>query len=107
MTMCSYHMSSISTTWHGLSPTRVRRTVGRKSIFAAPMPTRAALSANLSGLSCIRLRSDHPGGDYDQLMESIARKLMPLDGDVHVLPGHGPATSIGYERVTNPFLQPA
>ena len=52
-------------------------------------------------------RSDHPGGDYDQLMESIARKLMPLDGDVHVLPGHGPATSIGYERVTNPFLQPA
>ena len=52
-------------------------------------------------------RSDHPGGDYDQLMESIARKLMPLDGDVHVLPGHGPTTSIGYERVTNPFLQPA
>ena len=52
-------------------------------------------------------RTDHPGGDYDQLIESIVRKILPLDGDVHVLPGHGPSTSIGYERVTNPFLQPA
>ena len=52
-------------------------------------------------------RTDHPGGDYDQLIESITRKLLPLDGDVHILPGHGPASSIGYERVTNPFLQPA
>ena len=52
-------------------------------------------------------RTDHPGGDYDQLIDSIARKILPLDGDVTVLPGHGPATSVGYERVTNPFLQPA
>ena len=51
-------------------------------------------------------RTDHPGGDYDQLIESIARKLLPLDGDVKVLPGHGPSTTIGYERATNPFLQP-
>lgn len=52
-------------------------------------------------------RTDHIGGDYEQLMDSIARKILPLDGDIHVLPGHGPATSIGYERATNPFLQPA
>lgn len=52
-------------------------------------------------------RTDHPGGDYDQLIESIGRKILPLDGDVSVLPGHGPATSVGYERVTNPFLQSA
>ena len=49
-------------------------------------------------------RTDHPGGDYDQLIASIDRKLMSLDGDIKVLPGHGPATSIGYERATNPFL---
>lgn len=49
-------------------------------------------------------RTDHPGGDYDQLIASIDHKLMSLDGDIKVLPGHGPATSIGYERATNPFL---
>ena len=50
-------------------------------------------------------RTDHPGGDYDRLMDSLHRKLLPLDGNTTVLPGHGPATSIGYERGTNPFLQ--
>ena len=52
-------------------------------------------------------RTDHPGGDYDQLIDSIDRKLMPLDGDITILPGHGTPSSIGYERATNPFLQPA
>ena len=50
-------------------------------------------------------RTDHIGGDYDQLIQSIENKLMPLDGEIMVLPGHGPASSIGYERATNPFLQ--
>lgn len=49
-------------------------------------------------------RTDFAYGDYDCLIDSIAHKLMPLDGDTTVLPGHGPATSIGYERSTNPFL---
>ena len=52
-------------------------------------------------------RTDTEGGDYDQLIGSIARKILPLDGDVTVLPGHGPATSVGYERATNPFLHSA
>lgn len=52
-------------------------------------------------------RTDRPGGDYDRIIESISSKLMTLDGDVQVLPGHGPATSIGYERATNPFLNHA
>jgi glyoxylase-like metal-dependent hydrolase (beta-lactamase superfamily II) len=52
-------------------------------------------------------RTDNIGGDYDQLIDSIVRKILPLDGDINVLPGHGPATSVGYERATNPFLQPA
>ena len=51
-------------------------------------------------------RTDHPGGDYDQLMKSIFEKLMPLDGSVKVIPGHGPCSDIATERMTNPFLQP-
>ncbi len=51
-------------------------------------------------------RTDHPGGDYDRLMESIFSRLMCLDGDIAVIPGHGPKTSIADERTKNPFLQP-
>ena len=51
-------------------------------------------------------RTDHPGGDYDLLMESIFGKLMPLDGDITVIPGHGPCSDIATERMTNPFLMP-
>ena len=49
-------------------------------------------------------RTDHPGGDYDQLINSITTRLMTLDGEVKVLPGHGYPTSVGYERATNPFI---
>ncbi len=51
-------------------------------------------------------RTDHPGGDYDLLMQSIFSKLMHLDGDITVIPGHGPDTDIATERMTNPFLMP-
>lgn len=51
-------------------------------------------------------RTDHPGGDYDALMKGIFEKLMTLDGDIRVIPGHGPETSIAQERMTNPFLLP-
>ena len=51
-------------------------------------------------------RTDHPGGDYDVLMKSIWEKIMCLDGDIQVFPGHGPATDIARERMTNPFLLP-
>lgn len=49
-------------------------------------------------------RTDMPGGSYPQLMESMAAKILPLDDGVAVLPGHGPTTTIGRERRTNPFL---
>jgi glyoxylase-like metal-dependent hydrolase (beta-lactamase superfamily II) len=48
-------------------------------------------------------RTDLPGGSHQKLMESMARQVMPLDDDVTVLPGHGPETTIGRERRTNPF----
>ena len=51
-------------------------------------------------------RTDHPQGDYDRLMEGIFGKLVPLDGDITVIPGHGPHTTITDERAKNPFLQP-
>lgn len=51
-------------------------------------------------------RTDHPGGDYDRLIAGILGRLMVLDGDIEVIPGHGPVTSIATERMTNPFLQP-
>lgn len=50
-------------------------------------------------------RTDLPGGDWDQLMDSMANRVMTLDDAIDVLPGHGPTTTIGRERRTNPFLQ--
>ncbi|GAB3126582.1 MBL fold metallo-hydrolase [Tsukamurella serpentis] len=50
-------------------------------------------------------RTDLPGGSHQQLLDSIAQKLLPLPDDTLVLPGHGPATTIGAERTSNPFLQ--
>ena len=49
-------------------------------------------------------RTDLPGGDYNTLIQSIKTRLIPLGDDVRVLPGHGPATTIGTERRYNPFL---
>ena len=49
-------------------------------------------------------RTDLPGGDYDTLIKSIRDHLLPMPDDTHVLSGHGPATTIGQERRTNPFL---
>lgn len=51
-------------------------------------------------------RTDMQGGDYDALMNSIFTRLMVLDGDVDVIPGHGGCTTIADERQKNPFLQP-
>jgi hydroxyacylglutathione hydrolase len=50
-------------------------------------------------------RTDLPGGDYGAMLRSLATKILPLPDDTVVLPGHGPATTIGAERSTNPFLR--
>ena len=49
-------------------------------------------------------RTDFPRGDYDTLIRSIQTQLVPLGDDVVFLPGHGPTSTIGEERRTNPFL---
>ena len=49
-------------------------------------------------------RTDLPGGNHQQLLESIQNKLWPLGNDVEFIPGHGPMSSFGRERKTNPFV---
>ena len=50
-------------------------------------------------------RTDFPYGDHDALIHAIATKLMPLGDDFSFLCGHGPGSTIGAERRTNPFLR--
>ena len=49
-------------------------------------------------------RTDLPGGSLPQMMTSLRDKILTLDDDIVVLPGHGPATTIGRERRSNPYL---
>lgn len=49
-------------------------------------------------------RTDLPGGNHKTLISSIKQKLFPLGDDMTVYSGHGPSTSIGFERLNNPFL---
>lgn len=50
-------------------------------------------------------RTDLWGGSFDALLHSIRTKLLTMPDDTIVIPGHGPATTIGQERASNPFLQ--
>ena len=50
-------------------------------------------------------RTDLPGGNYGQIIDSIQTRLLGLPDETKVLPGHGPATTIGVERRKNPFLR--
>lgn len=49
-------------------------------------------------------RTDLPGGDFKTLLGSIVEQFYPLGDDVKVYPGHGPATTVGFEKQHNPFL---
>ncbi|WP_406141351.1 MBL fold metallo-hydrolase [Streptomyces sp. NBC_01089] len=50
-------------------------------------------------------RTDMPGGDHAEILESLARVCLPLDDSTVVLPGHNEQTTIGRERATNPYLR--
>jgi glyoxylase-like metal-dependent hydrolase (beta-lactamase superfamily II) len=52
-------------------------------------------------------RTDLPGGDYDTILDSLARVVLPLPDELPILSGHGPATTVGAERATNPYLAEA
>ena len=52
-------------------------------------------------------RTDFPRGDFEQLTTAIRSKLFPLGDDVAFIPGHGPMSTLGHERRTNPFVSDA
>jgi len=49
-------------------------------------------------------RTDLPGGDYETLIRSVKEKIFPLGDDVVIYPGHGPKTTVGREKRSNPFF---
>jgi hydroxyacylglutathione hydrolase len=51
-------------------------------------------------------RTDLPGGDFQTLMRSIRARILTLPDETALYPGHGPETTVGHERATNPFLAP-
>jgi hydroxyacylglutathione hydrolase len=51
-------------------------------------------------------RTDLPGGSFKKIVDSLNEKLLALPDDTVVVPGHGPSTTIGQERESNPFLKP-
>jgi hydroxyacylglutathione hydrolase len=51
-------------------------------------------------------RTDLPGGDFQTLMASIRTQILTLPDETVLYSGHGPETTVGHERVANPFLAP-
>jgi glyoxylase-like metal-dependent hydrolase (beta-lactamase superfamily II) len=69
------------------------------------LPSRLALVGDVLFAGSIG-RTDFPRGDYATLIRSIRSELLTLPDDVRFVPGHGPTSTIGAERATNPFLLP-
>lgn len=74
------------------------------SVVFVHQPSRFALVGDTLFAGSIG-RTDFPYGNHDQLIQGIRSKLLPLGDDLTFLPGHGPASTIGEERVSNPFIQ--
>jgi hydroxyacylglutathione hydrolase len=78
--------------------------IGRDDVLAGlPAGAELCLSGDVLFAGSIG-RTDLPGGDLETMMVSLRDKVLPLGDDTIVLPGHGPATTIGRERATNPYL---
>lgn len=69
----------------------------------ADVPSQTVLSGDVIFAGSIG-RTDLPGGSHEQMLGSLRDKVLPLDDDVLVLPGHGGATTVGRERAANPYL---
>ena len=65
----------------------------------------AAIGLARSDFRVLVLEASHfPGGSFEQLARGIRAKLWPLSAEAVVYPGHGPVTTIGHEKRTNPFV---
>jgi len=89
-------------------------TVGHDTLKVMHIPGHSPGSIGLAGLGYVFTgdalfnrsigRTDLPGGDLDTLIQSITKRLFSLADDAVVYPGHGPETSIGDEKMANPFV---
>jgi glyoxylase-like metal-dependent hydrolase (beta-lactamase superfamily II) len=81
------------------------RTAGQRGVPGGSPPRASSVlfSGDLLFAGSIG-RTDLPGGDYPTILDSLSRVCLTLPDDTRVLPGHGPQTTIGAERDTNPFL---
>jgi len=89
-------------------------TIGRFGFTVCHTPGHSPGSVSFSGPGMVLAgdalfqgsigRTDLPGGDFPTLLDSIRRELLSLPDDTIVYSGHGPATTVGEERATNPFL---
>jgi hydroxyacylglutathione hydrolase len=83
------------------TPGHTRGSVTFRSVTTAGQPVLVSGDTLFAGSIG---RTDLPGGDHQQLLSSLRDKILVLDDQTTVLPGHGPATTIGQERAGNPFL---
>jgi len=89
-------------------------TLGQDTLKVLHTPGHSPGSISLAGRGCVFTgdalfnqsigRTDLPGGNLDTLIRSITDRLFSLDDDTIVYPGHGPETSIGDEKMANPFV---
>lgn len=89
-------------------------TVGKQVLSVLHTPGHTKGSISLKGTGVIFSgdtlfadsvgRTDFPGGSYQELVASIKNKILPCGDDLIVYPGHGSATTVGHERVHNPFF---
>jgi glyoxylase-like metal-dependent hydrolase (beta-lactamase superfamily II) len=86
------------------TPGHTRGSVVFRSPYPGPEPVPEVMfSGDLLFAGSIG-RTDLPGGDQAQMLASLSASVLPLDDRVVVLPGHGPQTTIGRERASNPYL---
>ncbi len=89
----------------GNLPAEIRLTPGHtEGSLCLYLPSEALLLAGDTLFAGSVGRTDLPGGNHPTLIASIRERLLPLPDDTAVVPGHGPETTIGEERETNPFL---
>jgi len=86
---------------HAGSPPRPRPHAGARGLLRARRAARLRGDVLFAGSIG---RTDFPRGDHRQLISGILAKLLPLGDDVRFVPGHGPMSTFGEERLNNPFL---
>jgi hydroxyacylglutathione hydrolase len=85
------------------TPGHTRGSVTFRTPYDEPQVSEVMFSGDLLFAGSIG-RTDLPGGDHPTMLRSLTTKVLPLADDIVVLPGHGEQTSIGRERVANPYL---